>query len=305
MTPRSAEATAPCRVELAGGVPGVLTLTVAIDRRAWCRIESTADGIVLESRDALRKASGRTVAELAEPGALGAVARVLRAAGVDTGVRVVAQSRVPEGSGLGESAALGAAVAAAAVRWLGKDVDPEAIVRLALEAETPPAPETIREAHTAVRGGVLALHPEAHGLRAEPLAADPARIEESLLLVEGARSAEAPAIDPRFLQEVAAGVAAALLGGRFEDVVALWAEEWESRRGPGWPPDDSERVVEVVRAAGGAARRCGAGEGGLLAVWAPPGARGAGRREAVLAAAKAAGLRLFAARVDLRGLDVE
>ena len=63
MTPRAAEATAPCRVDLAGGVPGVPTLTVAIDRRAWCRVETAGDGVVLESRDALRKASGRSVAE--------------------------------------------------------------------------------------------------------------------------------------------------------------------------------------------------------------------------------------------------
>jgi hypothetical protein len=40
-------------------------------------------------------------------------------------------------------------------------------------------------------------------------------------------------------------------------------------------------------------------------VWPPPGPGAPGGREAVLAAAKAAGLRLFPARVDLRGLDVE
>ena len=43
----------------------------------------------------------------------------------------------------------------------------------------------------------------------------------------------------------------------------------------------------------------------ILALWAPPGERGPGRREAVVAAAKVTGLRLFPARVDLRGLDVE
>ena len=67
----------------------------------------------------------------------------------------------------------------------------------------------------------------------------------------------------------------------------------------------AEHIAGVVRAAGGAARVCGGGDGGILAVWAPPGARGPGRREAVPAAARQAGLRLFPARVDLRGLDVE
>ena len=305
MTPRAAEATAPCRVDLAGGVPGVLTLTVAIDRRAWCRVETAGNGVVLESRDALRKASGQSVADLVEEGTLGAVARALRAVGLETGVRVVTQSRVPEGSGLGEAAALVAAVAGAASLYLGRTPDPDEIARLAGQAEPPRRPEGIREGHTAVRGGALALHPVEGGLRAEPLAVDPARVEESLLLVQGERSADAGRAEPRVLQDVAARVSAALVAGRFEEVVTLWAEEWDSRRGPGWPSAESERIAGIVLAAGGAARPCGAGEGGLLAVWAPPGSRGPGRREALLLAAKAAGLRLFPARVDLRGLEVE
>ena len=298
---RPAEASAPCRVDLAGGVPGVLTLTVAIDRRAWCRIEQ-AEGVHLESRDALRKASSRTVAELLEDGALGAVARLLLAVGIETGVRVVTQSRVPPGSGLGESSAVAAAVAGAAARGSGKTLDPDEIARLAGETE---APGRLREGHTAVRGGALALHPDAAGLRAEAPAVDPARIEESLLLVQLEGPAPPGRADARILQEVASRVSAALVEGRFEDVVPLWAEEWDARRGPGWPSTECERVAGVVREAGGAARPCGAGEGAVLAVWAPPGTREPGRHEAVLRAAKAAGLRLFPARVDLRGLDVE
>jgi galactokinase/mevalonate kinase-like predicted kinase len=303
MTPRAVEATAPCRVDLAGGVAGVLTLTVAIDRRAWCRIEASEDGVVLESRDALRKASARSLSELTGEATLGAVARVLRAVGLETGVRVVTQSRVPEGSGLGESDALAAAVAAAGTRWLGQDADRDSIARLA--AEGGPGEAGLREAHTAIRGGALALHPGAGGLRPEPLAVDAARIEESLLLVEGGRSEDAAPADTRLARDAAVRVFDALVGGRLEDVVSLWAEEWEASRRAGWPPAESERVAALVREAGGAARPCGGVVGGLLAVWAPPGARGPGRREAVIAAAKAAGLRLFPARVDVRGLDVE
>jgi hypothetical protein len=302
---RAAEATAPCRVDLAGGVAGVLTLTVAIDRRAWCRIEPADEGVLLESRDAPRRASGRSVAELVGDGALGIVARVLRAAGLETGVRVVTQSRVPRGSGLGEEAALAAAVAGAAACYLGTAPDPDAIARLAGEAEAPRDPGALREAHTAVRGGALTLHAAEGEARAEPLAVDPARIEESLLLVPGVPAAGPGRANAGVLQGVASRVSAVLAEGRFEDVVPLWAEEWEARRGPGWPSVEGERVSSVVREAGGAARPCAGGTGSVLAVWAPPGARGPGRREAVLAAAKAAGLRLFPARVDLRGLDVE
>jgi galactokinase/mevalonate kinase-like predicted kinase len=291
-------------VDLASGPPDGVSVAVAIDRRAWCRVETGVSGVVIESRDTLRKASGQSVAEVLEGGALGLVARVLRAMGVEAGVRVVTQLRVPEGSGLGESAALGAAVAGAVARVLERKLDREEIARVASEAEASGGAPGTREGHPAVRGGALALHPAAGDARVETLAVDPARIEESLLLVEGARS---PGAGPAgaALRSVASRLYDALRAGRFEDVVDLWAEEWEARRGPGWPAPESARIAEIVGAAGGGTRVCGAGRGGILAVWAPPGARGPGRREAVLAAAKAAGLRLFPARVDLRGLEVE
>ena len=291
-------------MDLASGAPDAVSVTVAIDRRAWCRVETGVSGVSIESRDTLRKASGQSVAEVLEGGTLGLVARVLRAMGVEAGVRVVTQLRVPEGSGLGESTALGAAVAGAVARVLERKLDREEIARVASEAEAGVGEPGTKEGHTAVRGGALALHPETGGVRVETLAVDPARIEESLLLVEGARSPGAVPAGAA-LRRVASRLYDALRAGRFEDVVGLWAEEWEARRGPGWPAPESARIAEVVGAAGGGTRVCGAGRGAILAVWAPPGARGPGRREAVLAAAKAAGLRLFPARVDLRGLDVE
>jgi galactokinase/mevalonate kinase-like predicted kinase len=223
----------------------------------------------------------------------------------------VTQCRVPEGSGLGESAALAAAVAGALARVRGAGLDRDTIARIAGEDDAPGdavAPGH-GESHTAVRGGVLALHPEAGGMRVESLAIDPARIEESLLLIDagGPQSADAGHDAWPVIPSIAARVREALLEGRFEDVVGLWAEEWEARRSAvaGWPTPEAERIAGVVRAAGGAARVCGGGRGGILALWATPGAHGPGRREAVAAAATSAGLRLFPARVDLRGLDVE
>jgi hypothetical protein len=61
------------------------------------------------------------------------------------------------------------------------------------------------------------------------------------------------------------------------------------------------RLVEGIERAGGAAWPSGR----LIAVWAVPGARSPGPREAVAALVKEAGLRSFPARVDLRGLEVE
>ena len=281
-----AEATAPCQVELAGGAEGATRVGVAIDRRAWCRVETGVEGLVVESKDTLRKAQARTASELGGAGPLGLVARVLQGLGVEAGVRVVTQSRVPEGAGLGEVAALGVAITGAAARALGLALGAGEIVRVARLASAPDA----GECEVAARGG-------------GPLAVDPGRVEESLLLIQceaavpPVASAEAPVV-----ASVAGRVREALAAGRLEDLVGLWLEEWEAR-GAG-APEASRRIAGIVRAAGGAVRSPGRG-GSVLGVWAPPGARGPGRREAVLAAAREAGLRLFPARVDLRGLDVE
>ena len=65
------EATAPTRIDLAGGTldiwplylfhPGALTVNVAIDRRAHCRVETGWSGIRIESADTGSVAEGRDV----------------------------------------------------------------------------------------------------------------------------------------------------------------------------------------------------------------------------------------------------
>jgi hypothetical protein len=52
---RAAEGTAACRVDLAGGAPGAVSVTAAIDRRPWCRVEIGGAGVRIESKDTLRK----------------------------------------------------------------------------------------------------------------------------------------------------------------------------------------------------------------------------------------------------------
>jgi galactokinase/mevalonate kinase-like predicted kinase len=260
---------------------------------------------------------------LAGGGPLSLVKQVLQALEVPSGVRVVTQSRVPEGSGLGSASALALAVASALSAAQGRALDPEVLwprVRDA-GARSGLAAAAAGDYPPALRGGVLALHLE--GERVEPLAVDPARVEESLLLVD---AGAAPPASPRgwdlacrhvdgdagvrkalhTLAGVAQGLREALVDGRFEDVVDLFAADREARLAlwPGATNGEIDRVAEVARAAGGAAKACGAGGGRVVAVWAPPGARGPGRREAVDEALTSAGFRVFPARVDLRGLDV-
>ncbi len=335
MKPGKAEATAPGRVDLAGGGldvwpvslfhPGAVVVNVAVDRRVWCRVELGGEGVHVESKDSLRKASAERVDELAVDGILALVAEVLQTLEVETGVQVVTQSRVAEGSGLGSSSALAVAVAAAVSAARGGAIDPDRLWPRLRDAEArwlgrPTGP---RDYQPALRGGALALHLEPGQVRVEPLAADPARVEESLLLVDsGAPGPDRPHDwelvrgqidgDPGIrgglatLAATAGATCAALVEGRFEDVVDLFAREWEARQqlAPEVTTPEIDRVVAVVGAAGGAAKPCGAGGGRVVAVWAPPGPRGPGRREAVQGALTEAGFGVFPARVDLRGLEV-
>jgi D-glycero-alpha-D-manno-heptose-7-phosphate kinase len=330
------EATAPCRVDLAGGTldiwplylfhPGAVTVNVAIDRRAWCRVETGGKGVRLESKDTLQKAEGESVSELLAGGGLSLVAQILRALGIETGVRVVTQSKVPAGSGLGGSSSLAVAVAAAASRAIGREVAPERLLSVVRDAEARclGVPAGVQDHHAAFHGGVLALHLEAGEVRVERLRTDPARVEECLLLVDAGATRFSGINnwdvfkgqidgDSRVRESLSAIAALAgrareaLVESRFGDVTGIVREEWEARKrlAPGVTTPEIDRIAAVVEQSGGAAKVCGAGGGGVVAVWSTPGERGPGGRETVLQALKDAGFRSFPARVDLRGLEVE
>jgi D-glycero-alpha-D-manno-heptose-7-phosphate kinase len=299
---------------------------VAIDRRAWCRVETGVTGLRIESKDTLQKAEGKDVSEILGSGTLSLVAQILRALGVESGLRVTTQSKVPAGSGLGGSSALAVAVAGAVLRATGRDFDHDGLWPIVRDAEARciEVPTGVQDYHAALRGGVQALHLEAGAVRVERLPVDPARVEEALLLIDAGATRFSginnwdvfkgqidgdPTVRGSLgaIAAVAARVREALLGGRFEEVADLIAEEWDARKrlAPGVTTPEIDRIAEAARAGGGAAKVCGAGGGGVVAVWAPPGSRGPGRREAVEKSLTAAGFRVFPARVDLRGLEVE
>ena len=334
-TPRSTEATAPTRIDLAGGTldiwplylfhPGAVTVNVAIDRRASCRVEARPSGVRIESRDTLQQVEASHVRELMGEGGLSLVAYILHALGIESGVKVVTHSRVPAGSGLGGSSALAVAVAAAAARFAGRTLDEEQLWPIVRDAEAQciRVPTGVQDYHAAIHGSVLAVHLLAGAVRVERLAVDPAAVEECLILVDAgatrfsginnwdvfkgqidgdARVREALGAIAR----VAVEVRDALLQGRFRDVAPLLAREWEARKrlAPAVTTPEVDRIATAALEAGGAAKVCGAGGGGMVAVWAAPGARGRGERERVLESLAAAGFRPVPFRVDLKGLEV-
>jgi hypothetical protein len=294
---RIVEATAPCSIEILGEMAGSDTvgLTVALDRRVWCRVETGSAGISIRSKDTLRRIEADDLASLGEGDGRELVALVLRARGLTSGVHVETHGRVPEDTGLAVREAMAVALAAACG---GDDLARDEIARVAGRVE----------AEWGGGGGegsvAAALFGGAHAVRrldgkrsAEPLAHDPGRIEECLLLVD-AGPAPGPAL-PEILPDPAREVPTALAAGRYGEVGRMLA----GRRPRSGTDPALDGIVAVAEAAGGAAWRCRGGR--IVVVWAAPGPRGAGPRETVLHSLAADGLRVFPARVDARGVEVE
>ncbi len=297
------EATAPCRVDLA---TAPVAVAVAIDRRAWCRVETGFDGVEVESKDTLQRTRAARLEDVDASGAspVALVREALRAFGVDAGVRVVTQVKVPAASGLGGETALAVALVGALARALGRETPKLEVERMAVQVATAVLGRnaTATDVAAAVHGGCVTAEP---GCGPAAVAVDPAAVEECLLLAESGPPADAvaTALDP---DGHGARVRAALVGRRFDDLASALAEDWDARcRVPGWATAGRARIASLLRPAGAGLRACGGGRGTVVAVVAAPGERAPGRREAVRAAAKAASLRLFPARVDLLGLDVE
>lgn len=292
-------ASAPGRVQLSGTASGT-RVSVALDRRAVCRIETTANGITLESKDSLTKTAAADVAELLSRAPGSVAAQALGVAGATTGLRVVTEWKLPAGSGVDGDSALALAATAAISRLMGREPSADELLRRSREAARRAGRPDEGGHHAALWGGVVVARGTGETLAAEALRVDPGRIEESLLLVDAGEGAEARDAGPSARAGGRAEeVAAALVAGRSEELVGLLADEARALVGP----PAAERLVGMVGQAGGAAWRLARGR--LVAVWAPPGARGPGRGEAVRDALKAAGLKPIGVRVDLRGLEVD
>ena len=299
---QAVNASAPGRLELSGRGEGP-RLSVALDRRASCRVEPIPHGLEIEAKEALTKASARDVGELLDRSPRSLAAQALAVLGAGAGLRVVTDWKVPAGSGIHGDAALALATTAAVSVALGRESEPEALVALAREVAARAGRTDDHGLHSALFGGVVLARGREGALEAERLGVDPGRVDECLLVVDGG-APEAPRAavargDAAVEASLTGRIVEALRGGRYEEVVDLVAQE----AGPDAAGPGQGRIVDLVRAAGGAAWRLDGGR--LVAVWAPPGERGPGRREAVETALKAAGLKPLAVRVDLRGLELD
>jgi hypothetical protein len=288
-------------------VAGEAGIAVALDRRVWCHVVPSPGEFRFENKASLRRLSYATVEEAAEAAPEEEAVGLWRSLGGPAGVSLTLG--LPAGAALGLAVVEALAVAlAAAIERLPPDEGSPRAFRPGL-GEAGRGGRRLRQAclEASRQGGVVAV-PRAPGASPVRLRTDPARVEESLLLVElPAWTPAAPApggsgaggrTGARTAAEAVERLGRALREGRYHEVGELMAREWDVARGLR-PDDVLEPLARAARAHGGAARRLAAGGTGAL-VWVGPGGRAA-----VLASVRAAGGRCLPARLDLRGLAAE
>lgn len=326
------EATAPTRIDLAGGsldiwplnllVDGAVTVNVAIDLYARCRLRARkGKGVRIESRDGRRSASFSSLAHFpARPG-LELIQELVRQFAPRRGFLLETDCSAPAGSGLGGSSALAVALAGLLGRFTGRRTTRPQLIVLCrdLEARVIRTSTGTQDYIAALHGGWNAVWYGPGGPRIEKLKAG-GNLERRMMLYFTGRSRASAGSNRDILgrclegdqRTLAAldGVAAAardmraaLLSGDGPGIDRNLRQEWKWRQK--LSPKVGQGGVEAsirnaLRAGAAAGKPCGAGGGGCVLLLCDP-----DRQDRVRRALGGGGGRFLRFRVVKRGLRVK
>jgi D-glycero-alpha-D-manno-heptose-7-phosphate kinase len=327
---RAVRASAPARIDLAGGtldiwplsvlVPGAVTVNVAIELRAHATVEPlAAPEVHVVSRDRRRRARRRLpLAGGACDGPLSFLLRLVHSFEPRRGLRLTVQADSPAGAGLGGSSTLGIAVAGALNRFCGAGLDRRTLLERVVNLEVAElgTPTGNQDQLAAIHGGVSAFHYTHDGVRRRRLPAD-RELERRLVLARTAGSRRSGASNwdmfrrtiegqrgmVRRMHEIARiarDLEAALADGDLDRAGKLLGEEGRLRYrlAPSVATPELLRVGAAARRAGAlGVKVCGAGGGGCLVAFAP-----AGGGPAIGEAMAAAGGKPLPVTIARRGL---
>jgi D-glycero-alpha-D-manno-heptose-7-phosphate kinase len=292
--------TAPCRADFAGGTldiwplgllhRGALTVNVAIPVLVRLRVELSAP--VGHVEHSVEDGMWRSLGPADSTDLTAAVCFALKSTG---GARVTVLDQAPLGSGLGGSSSYAVALARSILALEDRSMGDRALVALLrdIEARVMQAPAGIQDHWAALRGGVLAIHLEPGGESVETLAVDEDWMGARFSVfftnithhsgmvnwqvikrrIEGDDTTRASL---GAIADAAQRCRQALLAGDETEVAAALAAEWSARRrlAPEVCPPELQALEAVALEAGvTAVKACGAGGGGSLLLWHPPGHR--------------------------------
>ena len=294
------EATAPTRVDLAGGTidiwplylfhPNAATINFAISLYARCRIETRDDGrIMLESRDrGLSFEIGLDgIAALVREERLELISKLVHFFRPETGFNLITESQAPAGAGLGGSSALAIACIGALNRLVGNRYDERRFITIAANVETTVirVPAGFQDYYGALYGGANCIHFRADGIEREELHIDDATLERRVVIcytgeprLSGINNWEMfkthiegdPTIFQLFegIRDSAQRMRSALAANDWQEVSAVMSAAYPNRKrlAPNITTPHMDRLVEIALKNGAeAAKVCGAGGGGCIA----------------------------------------
>jgi D-glycero-alpha-D-manno-heptose-7-phosphate kinase len=329
------EATAPTRIDLAGGtldiyplylfLEGGITVNAGIDLVSKVTVETKRTGpIVLRSLDTGAEAQADSVDALSMGGPMGFVARVVRFYPPKCPVTITTQNTVPHGSGLGASSSLLIALGGALNELNGTGYSHDQFVDWGanVEAQCIGIPTGKQDYYAALRGRVNAIWFEIKGNRVEPLADSEealAWLEQRVVLTFTGESHFSGTSNWNMLKahveslgnnracmqaikETAFAMRDAILARDLSRFAALVDREWQNRKqlAEGVTTSQIDRLMQAARDAGALASKiCGAGGGGCMIS-----AVGSGVEKKVARALEQAGARHLPFRISRTGLQV-
>ncbi len=330
------EATAPTRIDLAGGTldlypiylleEGGLTVNCAIDMYCSVSLEERLDKkIRIHSIDLDIEESYDDSNSISTDGALEIVARAVKFFRPEVGLDVTTENRVRQGSGLGASSSLLIAALGALNALTGSGHSRERLIDVAadLEAQCIRVPTGKQDYFAAAFGGVSALWFDAGGNKRESLLdgeRDVRELERRLVLSFAGAPRFSGATNWNMIRSYVEGERATVEGmGRIKEVARSmrhcvverdWdgladviAREWENRRSlaEGVTNERVDHMMSAALNAGALANKlCGAGGGGCMITCVEPAGRA--RVEEALAAA---GAEVLPFKIVTEGIRIE
>jgi D-glycero-alpha-D-manno-heptose-7-phosphate kinase len=335
----SVKASIPTRIDIAGGTIDLWPIHCVLNQATTVNIGITVDAEVRVATSPDGKfhfvSTDQNISETGDFAAL-AHSEKLPLLGLLLGtiwspalppVAITTTARSPAGAGLGGSSCLGIAIAAALFRLRkkagGEDIESEeALVRTVQDAEAKliHAPTGCQDYWGGLRGNVNILTYPYGKIVVRTLPASSVEgLAESLIVCYSGKSRQSAINNWEIFKrtfdrdtalirqlngiaELSHACGNAILKGNLNEAVQHSKQEWELRKQL-WPNIETTETRAIdqaaVRAGAWFSRVCGAGGGGVMAIFAPP-----GKRAAVEAAASAAGGTIMAATIARTGLVV-
>ena len=326
------EAQAPTRIDLAGGTVDIWplylfheraqTVNFAIDQYARCRIETRSDQrYVFESKDRETRVELDSYSALRDDEELSLISKLVYFFKPETGLTITTDCMAPAGAGLAGSSALNIALCAALNQLTGSHYKLERFPFLAANVETQvlKVPAGFQDYFPAVYGSVSNVKLRVEGIIREEISTDIDTLESRIALCyshaprnSGANNWEMtkthidgdPVIFAKFerICETAVKIEQALRANAFDQIGAIFAEEWASRRDlvPGISTEFIDALITAAQKHGAeAAKVCGAGGGGCVAFYCAD-----GRKSEVEDALAAAGGHVIPYKIARAGVQV-